>query len=502
VNSTKHLKVLCGLALGVLFSGALSAKTATITAKPEYYAIVKKMAPAREFKAEYPYLTDAQMTKLKAAIAKQRYPATTDDLRSKELQELSTTLMKISATPFDAANPSANTDRLDAFLADLEAKYSTFKSPDTKLFASQLIPLRQLRGVVWRMIGLFKTSKARAAHTASLSTFKNMAGNLRIYSPDENWRLGFDYITQPYIKNDAPVAQFKSMAEFQGFIGGPLYSAVEWSKNQLKDINVSDSSQVVVWDQQVALGPKSFVDDIGRFKKIGELEKHMLLSDMYFSLSQMAFSRAYSLDGALEMGYQAGLLFGLDSLIPGSSVEGVTSQQLHDKLKEHPRVGIEFADRQDFMIRSLDHLKNAAQAMAIVWQQAKARPTGSMWAFDTGFLKLDTEYGDRKISEFRRALSGPVTLRNGITGEEATVDIAGFYTKAPRSLADLLPKTFSPGTEWNTVTLKNSKGKSFQVDYRNYLKGSPVSWDYEKFKGLFPEVDSNEKLKVSMRVIN
>lgn len=503
--------ILTSLILGQAYGKAKATKQKLTEA--EYITQLNKLAPISPYTPEYPFLSVDEQAQIKTFINKQRNPANADgSARSQEYIELSQELIDLSGSPTSAKNPTANTDRLDAYLAKLETNYNSYKSEDTKLFASQLIPLRQLRGIVWKMIGLFKDQKTHPSHVAALSAFKEFAGNMRLLSPDENWRLGFDYITQPYVrydetkKVDIVSEQLEDIVELQGHIAGPLYNSLVVSKNRLKAINANKADQPILWNQQIAFGPKSFVDDVGQFKKVGELEKQLLLSDIYFSLAQIASMRAYSLNGTLELGFEYGKLFGINGFLPWSTVEGVTAEDQHRVLRNHPKVGVGFTDRKEKMEASLDHLRNAALALNMAWGEAKSRPAGTIWAINTGFLKLDPVYGDKKISDFRKALNGPIPIRNGISGEEATIDLAAFYTKSPERLSDLLPKEpFNRGIngkEWIPVNLKSQSGKTYPMSFRDYFKGSPENWNVNAYKNIFPKANTSADVKRSLRVLS
>ncbi len=508
---------------GIIGLGVLTASTSVAVSKTKnqsaidpvkYSKIVETIAPFKEATNEYPYMTPAQIEKIKEEIANQRSPAAGGDggaVASPEFDALSKELLKISAAPrplIDRPDQlTVNTDKLDAYLKNLEEKYESFKEPDTKLFASQLIPLRKLRGVVWKMIGLFEGRKTHPAHTLSLTAFKDFAGQLNIAFPDQSWEVGFDYLTQPYVRDDGFSQKFSDLAEFQGFLGN-YYDAVIKAKDRLRLINVSDSGPVVLWDQKIQFGPKSFKDDSGRYKRIGTLEKHMLLSDLYFSLSQLAFMQAYSFNGGLDLSADFGWRFGIDGKFL-AGVEGVTAKEMHDVLKSHSEVGIELPSRVAKVRSAIDHLRNAAMALELVWEKVKKRPGGGgIWLVDSGFIMRDQGFTDTKIKEFSNALNNKVTIKNKLTGEFTTLNIPLFYDNGgPKALSDLMPKEFNPGLtskgdEWIPVKLRDRAGKVQTLVFRDYRKGSPSGWEYKNFTALFPDVKSNEDLKKAFRVFN
>ncbi len=481
---------------------------------PEKYAkIVESIAPFKDAANESPYITPEQFEKLKAEIATQRAPANGDASPSPEFKKLADELMKISAMPRPSYNRNkpelitTNTGNLDSFLKKLDADYLTYKENDTKLFASQLIPLRKMRGVVWKMIGLFEGRKTHPAHTLSLTAFKDFAGKLGIAFPDKSWEVGFDYITQPYAFETGFSEQFSSMAEFQGFIGN-FFDAVNKSKNQLETIDVSDAGPVVFWDQKILFGPKSFKDDLGRYKRVGTLEKHMLLSNIFFSLSQLAFMQAYSLNGALDLSADFGWRFGIDGKFL-AGVEGVTAKEVHDVLRAHPDVGGELPERVAKVKSAIRNLRNSVLALNLVWTTAKTRGAGGLWLVDSGFTMRDAAFADKKIKELSEALIAKVTIRNKLTGEFTTMNMPAFFNEGgPSRLSDLMPKEpFDPGItgkgdEWIPVSLKNKMGHAQSLKFRDYRKGSPMTWDFEKYHSIFPDVKSNEDLKKAFRVFN
>ena len=508
---------------------ASSAWSATKTKKmmkldPVKYAqLLKSLSPAETNGIDYPFYTDAEVTKITDAIESQRSPAAGGDggvIVSSEFKALAEELVNISAIPRASVTKpdqlTANTDRLDNFLAKLEAHYGEYKEADTKLFASQYIPLRTLRGVVWKMIGLFKARKTHPAHTLALTAFKNFAGQMNIAFPDQDWQVGFDYVTQPYVRDVVDekgrthvelAEEFSNLAEFQALIAQYRFKVNEAIK-RFKSIDVV-SGKPVMWDQKLAFGPVSFKDDIGRYKRVGELEKQTLLSNMFFSVSQMDFMQAYSMNGSLDLSQKLGMMFGLDgAFIAG--VEGVTAEQIHNVFTSNSSVGMGLPDRTKEVKQAFKDLKDALTTFNLAWKQTKERGSGGAWLVNAGFSMRDRTYIDTKIQELARALNKKVKIRNSVTGEEAVVDLPAFFNSGgSASLSDMMPKEFTPplmsdkrDPEWVPVVLTDSKNVKHSSEFRDYEKGGPAKWDRSKFSVVFPEVRSDEDLKRAFRVFH
>ncbi len=520
--------------LAFLIAGILSSSVAWSMPKAKsksgkidqvtYAKIVEELSPKISHTAEEPLYTPAEIEKIKTEIANQRTPATGDGTAaSQEFKDLADELLRISSAPrpsFDKPELlTTNTDRLEIFLAKLEHDYKDYKNTDTKLFASQFIPLRTLRGVVWKMIGLFQDRDTRPAHSLALTAFKSFAGQMNIAIPDKSWEVGFDYITQPYVRDmvtkDGSSIElskaFADLAEFQGFMA-QFREVLETSRTQLFELKVSDGGPVVLWDQKVFFGPKSLKDDLKRYKRVGELEKQLMLSNLFFTLSQLDFMLAYSLNGALDLSTKIGWTFGIDGqFIAG--VEGVTAQDFHDKiLKQHPEVGIGMNNRVAKVQEAFKNLKHATGTLELAWERTKESRNGGVWLLNSGYVLRDRSFVDSKFIDFARALKNRVMIKNSITGEEAMVDIPAFLNSGgPKKLADLLPTSFTPGlkgnSEWITIVLTDSNKVQHTSEFRDYRKGSPRGYDRSKFALLFPnlakpEFNNDQELNRSLRVLN
>ncbi len=526
--------------LALTISGALVASSAWSMTKPKfssvmdpkkYYAIFEKNAPKIPAADADPY-SPSESEKIAANIQSQRAPAQEIDgkvIASAEFSALSKEFFQITSASRPPANKpellSANTDKLEAFLQKLELNYHSFKETDTKLFALELIPLRTMRGIVWKMIGIFNGRKTHPAHTLSLTAFKNFAGQMNIDFPDESWEVGFDYLTQPYVRDvkdkegnttEIEVAkEFDSLADFQTFVA-QLAVAMTSAKDELKLLDVGPKAKPVVWDQKIVFGPKTLADDLIRYKRVGELEKQLLLSNMYFAISQLTFMQAYSLNGSLDIFSEIGWMYGLDSNGPRqfiNGVEGITAKQMHNSLsaKYKDVVGVRIPGHQSDVANAFKNFKNALGALNAAWKDANAkdRVTRGVWLFNSGYTMRDSKYINTKFEELRHAVNGKVKVRNGVTGESATIDLPNFFDSpnfGAETFASLLPTDFVdplvPGKEMVPIVLTDSKNTKYSREFRDYRQGSGKAWNLATYNKLFPDAQNQDQLKEAFRVFH
>ena len=503
-NLSKLMVVVGLLACGITAHASL--KTA------DYDAIIKKMAPAKENLegGGQPYLvTEADAQAIKKAAASERSPAAVDDVRSAELIALSNELLAINYLGNDINGRVIANQKLDDFLFKLENNYNTYKNADTQLFATLLIPLRTLRGIVWKTIPVFEAAHAKFVHSAVLTAFKESSASMGLTMPDQSWKVGFDYVTMPYTENGVAVKEFSNEAELQSHIIYKVYDKVMDSKNRLVKIDVTN--QIVVWDNQIGFGPKSFKDHLGQFKKVGVLEKSLLLAETFLSLANLEFLRSYDINGSLELATALGVKYGFDAAI--GEVRGVTHEDryhvMHKGNTPLYTVGYHLPQYTEFMPKARIDLQNALTAFNAVWKESKARPAGSQWLYNTGFIQVDQTFGDKKIETIMNALKGPIRIRNDVTGESTLVDLYGFFAvKPPNSLQDLDASSFDKpgdpsGKEWIYIK-SNSLDPKFSAlngkKFRDYFRGGPNTWDYTKYSTLFPEAKNSEDIKRSVRV--
>lgn len=520
----------------VVASLILSSNAQAFMKSKEFESILKKKAPdwVEKETPEPPYLDEAKLEIIKKEIASDRRPAHVD--KAAQSPELSTLIDELQAIKYPGDNLEKRlvaVQNLDYFLARLDKNYESYKNQDTRLFAALMVPLRTLRGMVWKGIPAFENQRGHLTHTAVLTAFKEISASLGVAMPDPNWKLGFDYVTLPYMENKEIAGttparinrviadRFNNEAEFQAFLIYNIYDAVRQSRDRVRNIDVSKT--LVTWDNKVAFGAKSFNDGIGRLKKIGEIEKNLLLTGLNFSLSNLAFFRAYSLNGALEIASEIGELYGFNSAIVELSgkVRSPTHEDRHNKIKkaraawiaknklynkgEAVVLGDAFESSYEKAMKvSFSRLYDGLVHLKAVWQESKSRQAGKDWLINTGFARLDHEFGDEKLDAIIAAMKGEIEIKNDLTGETARVDLKNFLNnKPPKRLFDLDANGFEKGEEKTKIATTIGEFAALNgQEVRNYFKGAATAWDVPKYKALFPRANTSEELAMSKRVFN
>lgn len=398
-------------------------------------------------------------------------------------------------------------DELDSKLTELDKNYDKLASDDIKFIAAQLIPMRAMRGLVWRLIPTVEDTKI--THSLLVTQVKSLAVNMKIFLPTEQWNAAFDYVTQPFVQNGQfpfvaageAIAQFPKGSEVyvQAYVRSTVLPMLRTSAKRLEKLDLTDDQ--VVWDNKLLYGPGSFPSAVDRYALVGEVEKQNSLMNIYGTMSELAYQSAYSQEGGMKMNQQISKLYGWDSIL--GQVDGVPASKRVKVIREaqYRNWGKLFNDGQEWLNLSWNYLARSVEHGDLAWTAMKNRPVSEIYFADNSrSLPFQRPIGLR-LDNLKKMIEGPAMIRSFITEETTTVNLKDFYLNPPKDLKDLYATQFEGGSEMNSMSLKTNAGVK-KFSYRNYLHGRPTGWNVEVYKRYFPQVNSGSDLQNTARILS
>lgn len=398
-------------------------------------------------------------------------------------------------------------EELDAKLTELDKNYDKLQSEDIKFMAAQIIPMRALRGLVWRLVPTVEDTKIM--HSLLVTQVKSMAVNMKIFLPTDQWNAAFDYITQPFVQNGhfpfseagEAVAQFPKGSEVhvQAYIRNVVIPMLRTSALRLDKLDLSDDQ--VIWDNKLLYGPGSFPSAMDRYSLVGEVEKQTSLTYIYGTLSELAYQSAYSQEGGIKMNQQISKLYGWDSFL--SQVDGVPASKRINIIRnpQYANWGRLYDDGQKWMNASWAFLARCVEHGDLAWTAMKSRPVSETYFADTSYALPFQRVIGLRMDNLKKMLEGPTMVRSFITDETTTVNLKDFYLNPVRDLKDLYATQFEGGAEMNALTLQTKSGAK-KVSFRNYTRGRPVGWKMDVYKKYFPKVNTGKDLETTARILS
>jgi len=338
--------------------------------------------------------------------------------------------------------------------------------------------------------------RSHAIHSFVLTTFKRIADDMAIFFPsNDQWHAGFDYITQPYAENGAVVSKWNDERSLQAFMGGEVLDAVETALKRIYSLNFSKD---IIVDNQIFYGNQSFRDNLNRYRRLGEVERRAVLAGLEGWAGRLAFGRAYSAEGSIELAKQLGQLYGWDGFL-FSKVEGVSQKRRHDVIMKAEFAGFGVLNAEDGamqMQRAFKHIHEAVYRSAEVWEWMKGRPDDAVYpirTFTAGPSRV--ERGDDRFKYLRALVTyDNAPLHSHITNKVVLVNMVSFYTtNQPKDLKAFLASGYEGNPdnekdEWIDKTIDLGNGKTATEPYRNYWAGRPNAWDVSLYHQYFPNV--------------
>lgn len=402
-------------------------------------------------------------------------------------------------------------EQLDDKLAELEKNYNYLKESDSKFFAAQVIPLRAMRGMIWRLKGLVEGNKL--AHSVVLTTVKNVFVGANMFFPTDQTKAMSEYLTQPFVEDgQAPwtrkgeiCLQFEKAseggeAELQAHVINVVIPILETSAERLSHIQISGDWRV--FDNRMWYGGDTFPDAIDRYALVGEVERFTALSAIYSTISSLSFQAAYSWNSTLDMNESMAKLYGWDSMT--FTVDGVPIKKRKKVLDDNRFAAWGVLQFPNLVSKSWENLKNSTTAAENAWQGMKTRAISEYTLIDNSRALPFQRVSQAKFTGMKDLFDGESTVFSSITREKVQVNLKAFFDGPPKNLRQLYPKEFVEGNEMLPLVLKTSSGDK-KVEYRNYKKGSGRSWDLSEdspYRKLFPKVSSDAEFKKGIQVLS
>lgn len=384
---------------------------------------------------------------------------------------------------------------IDPLLAKLEAEFDTYPA-DLKLVASQIIPLREWRGFVYRFRPL--AEKARVVHSMLLTTVQDMASNMRIYIPTRQAEALFAYMTQPY----DGVTQFKEAEDLQQWAVQRVYPAMVKATDRVRAL---DLSRPVVWDNKVFYGIGSFPDNLDRYSLVGEPERRALLAASHQGMAFTTAFRAYSVKGLFDLSVRLGKLYGFDGFL-GGQVEGAPMEDRVAQFRRYPNLFLLYADGADWTQLSWRHVRESVYWTAAAWEEIKDKPESELSALNPIFFQTFRRGIGNQINDWKALVAGPTTLRSRVTNETVTVHLEQLYRNPPADMKSLMPTAFEGGPRSTSMQIKqrDSRGREVAqaVEYRNYFRGRATDWNLSAYKPWMTSLSSGAEVGRAQRILS
>ncbi len=387
-------------------------------------------------------------------------------------------------------------DALDAELKRMETQFKNL-DPHAKYFAAQMLVMRDMRGIVWRLRPIVESGPngSKATHSMVVSLLRTTRSGLEGYLPTEQWRAGFDYVTIPS-KEQSKTDQFQTVHAFQDWIGTTEAKRLATAAHAVAEIiKQAKPETVYVWDNQLSFGKGTFEDGLARYEGHGQAEMRATYAYMLFSLHNLYVACAYNMDKIASVQASMGRLYGVEGFIPGRTL-GVTYEDRVGVLNGYRAQGFFALDQKsgkEYMAKAYGYLKASATASEHVYNLAQ---NGRESGFALNTLVLRPEQAPTLkggLDKFKLMVAGPTQLRSRLTGKTVDLDLPAFYTNPPESLLDLLPNAFDKGGR--PVSAQNAKGETLQ--WRDYLVGAPNSWNNNEWAKYVPSAANKDKSYMS-----
>ena len=457
---------------------------------------IVKRSPFIPEKLNFPAWNEEEIVMKLKASEKKRKPANSanvidQSMMSKELVSIQSRIHKLKTS-----------EDMDVLLEELDKNYESYPS-DLKFYVTQIMPVKAFRGLFYRLKPLFD-GRSNFVHSQILTTAKSMATRVQVFLPTDYADAGFQYISTPYImKNGRMVEGFGMEEDLQVWMINELLPLVNSSITRLEKLNLVEP---IVWDQKMVFGPKSFGDDVNRYKFIGEFEKNLALSSLYGSVASIATARAYNVENAIGLYKEIGFLYGFDGFGLFNRIDGVSAEKVSKVMRkaDFSSTGTLIQDGDKWMAYAYGATQKSLKRLIDAWNlTSDERKNENLYAFNIGFVNVNRDEVEENLKILNRVVSskGVESLRSAVTGEVVQINYSKLFSSPPRDLKAFLPNQFDKNKNASReVTLADGTKK--MLNYRNYAQGSAIAWDVKKFEDYFPSVKTNDDIYRTVRVLN
>ena len=448
---------------------------------------------------------------VKTELAKSSFRAPAADLESMMSSEFKTLRDRIVSVQ--------NAQQLHELLTEIETNLANgqYQATDTRFFMSQFVVFKEFRGIIYRLYKLAHSNKV--THSLLLTQVKSAFTAIDFYFPGQNqWKAGFEYLTEAYAVNGRAVAHFQNEGEVQVYFSTNILRALEVAKERIENIDLSRSSAgnqsgYVVWDNQILLNSQSFDRDVDRYRLAGNIEKLAVLGAYERAMAQLCLKRAYSMNGFFKVAYEVGRLYGIDGF--ASEVDGVPMAKLVQIYRRQPEYGMGFSDTPRWTARALAHFRRSLNYYSRAFEFLERRDSNERFVISGAHSKVFGDVTKKTINQLKELLNEnrqpvSITSRTRKADGSIEVDLPRFFNEPPTSLQSMMStewKGYSAnGTkntdEWSKNSVPAGNGLMILVDRRDYSIGQATNWRVETYRKMFPKVASGDDLKRHVRILS
>jgi hypothetical protein len=371
-------------------------------------------------------------------------------------------------------------------------------------------------------------SKTKLTHQAALSLVMSTATGIQFFLPTPQWKAGFEYLTKKSISNkpqfDHITAQpsengniVKAQNALQTTLLNEVLPQVIASMEKLKALEsqISDSSPIIA-DNQFFYGGASFQDGLNRYGKIGSVEYHFVMANLYATIHNLLYACAFDLEQLPKLSENLGRVVGFDAM--GSNISGLplnlrTAEILRvSPLFKTPAYGDLFtpvSNAKDLLSvgnsvpgkwNALRALRLAAEEGEKSWEAAKARKDSKIdeqFVFNLPGFNVLQKQGDLIVANIKSVLGGEAAIRNAmLSGDDGSnvvkTNLPNFYAN-PFDLKGLLPTKFDES---------NSNTASKPELEKNYNWGVATEWNPGPYKVFLPDVTKSSDVPSAVRTLS
>lgn len=400
---------------------------------------------------------------------------------------------------------------IDRQILNLERQYKDLP-PEAQFFAAQLIMLKPLRGIVWRLRPLFESKNGKfdffsgnsATHSAAVTMLRMVSHATSVYVPTGQSRALFNYLVTPSVDMKLE-DQFRFVSRYQTYLRTEFYNALIVAAARLTPLY--RQSRAYVWDNKIFYGTGSFDDDIRRYVGFDEAAVQLTAAAIQKSAHDVMVFCAFDQEQLMNVMGSMAKLYGVNGF--ASQELGVTSRARSATLKPYRETGflnlLPFGAKDNKVGKArlqtaYTHLVAAVELSKTGYDILAASPEGNSNVLNPLFFKGNAQpHLQAGVGNLVKIVNGRTDIRSGITGESVTIDIPNFYRNPPDNLMDLLP------TGWLSVqnqedSITNKAGQ--KLFFRNYKEGSPTTWKTGVWKNLFPSVGGKITVADAFRTVS
>lgn len=450
-------------------------------------------------KSNYNWFTNEKYSELKK-IAKQRSGerkianTISEEMMSTEYRSFRDKFLKITTA-----------EEYDNLLSELEKGYEKFPK-DLKYVAARMAPVKELRGILYRLTPVMEEEKI--THSYFLTMVRRIVAQMTLFFPVDHADATFEYFAKPYMEDGKLVSQFKNVRDFQNHLGTKLYFQMVNSANKISNIDLT--KEKILWDNKILNGSESFVDDVARFRVLGEAEKNATMFRLHRGMAFINRFAAYNLEHLMSYTKDMGKLYGIDGFF--SEVDGAPSYKRVKvaKKKQYKNLFTLSNYGKEWMAQSFKHIQESVKYLRLLNEELKDAPANSFARINPVRVAAWEREINSGLDTMEAIVGGPTELRSPVTGEVIQVNIPAFYNNPPTDLKEFLPiswdvknkeiKTDLKIKEFKTVAKGERKEVEVPVKYRNYYWGRPTQWSAQVYKEYFPSIKNNDDVARHMRI--